>query len=212
VRELNILLKLAKKGALEKNIKITTASLGKELKIPQQTISRILIKLTKKGVITRGIGLVRITQKGKEFLKDLNVSLDETFKPKVKVIKGKVTDGLKDGMYYLSLKEYKKEIKDKIGFKPFAGTLNILLNADNMDIKERLKRMDGIKIDGFKKENRIFGPIKSFNCRINNIKANIIIPERTHYGSDVLEIISPYELRKKLKLKNGDKVTVRLIE
>ena len=216
MKELNILLALGKEGALERNITITTASLGKELKIPQQTISRVLIKLTKKGLITRAKGikgyLVGITPKGKEFLQDLDIALDEVFKPKEMVIRGLVTEGLKDGKYYLSLNEYKKRIKDKLGFKPFPGTLNIRLSIESRDLKERLKRMNGIEIDGFKKGNRIFGSIKCFNCEINGIKSSIIIPERTHYDSSILEIISPYELRKKLNLKNGDELIVRLIE
>lgn len=216
MKELKILLALGKKGALERNITITTASLGKELKIPQQTISRVLIKLTKKGLITRAKGikgyLVSITPKGKELLQDLDIALEDIFKPKDMVIKGTVTDGLKDGKYYLSLNEYRKKIKDKLDFEPYPGTLNTRLDIENRDVKKRLKRMNGIEINGFKKGNRIFGSIKCFNCEINGIKASIIIPERTHYDSSILEIISPYELRKKLNLKNGDEVIVRLIE
>ena len=215
MKELKVLLALGKKGALERNIIVTTSSLGKELKIPQQTISRVLIKLTEKELITRVKGIkgyiVSITPKGKELLQDLDITLDNIFKHKKMIIKGIVTNGLKDGKYYLSLNEYRKRIKDKLGFEPYPGTLNIRLNLDNGNIKERLKRMNGIEIEGFEKKNRIFGSIKCFNCEINGIKSSIIIPERSHYGSDTIEIISSYELRKKLNLKNGDEVVVRLI-
>jgi len=35
-----------------------------------------------------------------------------------------------------------------------------------------------------------------------------MIPERTHYPEDIIEIISPNNLREKLKLKDGSKITV----
>jgi len=213
MKELKILLVLGKEGALERNITITTANLGKELKIPQQTISRFLIKLTKKGLITRAKGIkgyvVGITPKGKELLKDLDITLDEILKPKEVVIKGIVTDGLKDGKYYLGLNEYRRKIKNQLNFIPFPGTLNITLNEE--ELKEKLQRMNGIEIEGFKKNDRIFGSIKCFKCKVNDVDASIIIPERSHYGSNILEIISRFELRKKLNLKNGDEVVVEVI-
>ena len=215
MKELKTLINLGKKGALRKKIKITTIEMGRELKTPQQTVSRILTKLTKKGIITREEGIrgciVTITQKGKQLLNDLNVDLNEIFtKEKEFKIKGKVVNGLKDGKYYLNLNEYKKNIKNKLDFIPFPGTLNIML--DEEESKERLQRMNGIKIEGFKKNDRMFGSIKCFKCRLNDVDASIIIPERSHYGSNILEIISQFELRKKLNLKNGDEVIVEVIK
>jgi riboflavin kinase len=213
MRELKILLSLGKRGALENEIAITTTELADELKIPQQTVSRILIKLIKKGLITskRGIRsyIITITSKGKELLNDLDITLDEIFeKTKEVIISGKVVDGLRDGRYYLSQKEYKKNISEKLGFEPYPGTLNIKL--DNHKIKEILQKMSGIEIEGFKKDDRIFGSIKCFKSKIKGTDVSIIIPERSHYGSDVLEIISSFNLRKKLKLKNGDEVVVNV--
>jgi riboflavin kinase len=213
MRELKILLYLGKKGALEKEIPVTTIQLARDLKIPQQTVSRILIGMMKKKLIEgkKGIKgyLIRITRKGSELLQDLDSTLDEILKrSKEIIIHGKVVDGLKDGKYYLSQKEYIKSIRDKLGFEPYPGTLNLRLNDES--IKERLNRMNGIRIEGFEKDGRIFGPIKCFKCKIKNIDASVIIPERSHYGSEILELISPFELRKKLKLKNGEEVVVHV--
>jgi len=213
MRELKILLFLGKRGALKNKISITTTELANELKIPQQTVSRILIKLIKKDLITgkKGIGgyEINITPKGKELLCDLDISLDEIFrKPKEIIIKGKVVDGLKDGRYYLSQKEYRKKILEKLGFESYPGTLNIKL--DDQNIKEKLQKMEGVEIEGFKMNDRIFGSIKCFKSKIDGEDASVIIPERSHYGSDILEIISPFKLRKKLKLKNGDEVVINV--
>ncbi|MDI6826742.1 MAG: DUF120 domain-containing protein [Candidatus Aenigmarchaeota archaeon] len=211
MRELKILFSLGKRGALEKEVAVTTTELANELKIPQQTVSRILIKLIKKGWITSRKGIrgyiISITPKGKELLHNLDVILDEIFRRTKKIIiRGKVVDGLKDGRYYLSQKEYRESIREKLGFEPYPGTLNIKLNDQNT--KERLEKMNGIRIEGFKRNDRIFGSIKCFRCKVNGRDASVIIPERSHYGSDILEIISSFELRKKLKLKNGDEVVV----
>jgi len=213
MRELKILLFLGERGALKNKISITTTELANELKIPQQTVSRILIKLIKRGLITgkKGIGgyEINITPKGKELLHDLDMSLDGIFrKTKEIIISGKVIDGLKDGKYYLRQKEYRKNILKKLGFESYPGTLNIKL--DDQNIKEKLQKMEGIEIEGFKMNDRVFGSIKCFKSKIDGVDASVIIPERSHYGSDILEIISPFELRKKLKLKNGDEVVVNV--
>ncbi len=161
---------------------------------------------------TKGIKeyLVAITPEGKKLLRDLNIDLDEIFKPKPTEIRGTVIEGLKDGRYYLGLNEYKQNIRKKLGFVPYPGTLNVRLNLENIGGKERLQRKPGVEIGGFKKGDRIFGSIKCFECRINGLKGSIVLPERSHYGPDILEIISPFELRKKLNLKNGDEVVINV--
>lgn len=216
MKELKILLILAGRGALDRNITVKTADLGKTLDIPQQTASRLLIKLTKEGLITRVKGIrgyiIKITPEGKKLLQNLNFDLNSIFKKRKEiVIKGKVVDGLKDGRYYLSLNEYVKNIEKKLGFKPYPGTLNIrLTDTEDIETKERLQRMNGIEIEGFKKKGRVFGSIKCFRCKVDGIGASIIIPERSHYGSEILELISPVELRRKMKLKNEYEVLVKV--
>ena len=215
MKELRVLLVLAEMGALEKNIAIKTSDLGNKLKIPQQTVSRILLDLIDNGLIRKVKGIrgyiVKITPEGKKLLENLKSDLDRIFKKTQEIIiTGKVIDGLKDGKYYMSLSEYRKQFEKKLKFKPYPGTLNIML--DEEESKEKLKRIDDLEIEGFKKDERIFGSIKCFKCKINGIEGSIIIPERSHYGSEILEIISPFELRKKLNLKNNDDVVVKVVK
>jgi riboflavin kinase len=217
MKELKVLIALSKRGALDKNITIKTVDLGREIKIPQQTVSRLLIKLTEAGLITRVKEIrgyvLKITPLGRNLLRNLNLDLNEIFKKIGGIeIKGKVVDGLKDGKYYLNLEEYKKNIKKELGFEPYPGTLNIILtDAESIEAKERLQRMNGVMIEGFKRGDRIFGSIKCFKCDLYGIEASIIIPERSHYGSEIVELISPFELRKRMKLKSGDEIIVRLV-
>jgi riboflavin kinase, archaea type len=38
----------------------------------------------------------------------------------------------------------------------------------------------------------------------------VVAPERTHYPSDLIEIISPVKLRDSLSLKDGDRVVIQV--
>jgi len=216
MKELKVLLVLAEMGAIEKNIAIKTSDLGNKLKIPQQTVSRILLGLIKNGLARKVEGIrgyvVSITPEGKKQLENLKSDLDIIFKKTQEIsICGRVVDGLSDGKYYMNMNEYRNQFEKKLGFKPYPGTLNIMLDVEDRNVKDRIKKMSGTLIEGFAKENRVYGPIKCFKCKINGIEGIIVMPERSHYGSEIIEIISPFELRKKLDLKNGDEVVLEVI-
>ena len=127
------------------------------------------------------------------------------------MMRGQATSGMRDGKYYLGLDEYVREIKSRLGFSPYPGTLNIRLDApEGTQCKERLSAMEGIEIPGFRKGGRMFGSIRCFSCLVSGVEGAVLIPERSHYGFEVLEVISPHNLRKKLKLKDGDGVEVKI--
>lgn len=213
---LNLLLYLGKKGALVKPVTITTSKMGSKLGVSQQSISRWLINLEKASMISRKKGIrayfVQITPVGKKYLQKKRSELNEVLAESRKIVMwGKVVSGMFDGKYYMSLYGYSEKIKSKLGFKPYPGTLNIKLNTmDDSQYKEKLSVMKGIEIPGFKKDERTFGSVKCFPSKILGVKGAVIIPERSHYGPEVLEVISSFNLRKKLKLTNGSRVKIEL--
>jgi riboflavin kinase len=210
---LDLLLYLGKKGAVGKPIAITTSNLGKKLDVSQQTISRWLITLEKNRMISRKRGFTQITPAGKKHLQKKRDELNKILTASGKiVIQGEATSGMFDGKYYMSLKGYSEEIKSRLRFKPYPGTLNIRLNTiDDSRSKEKLVAMKGVEIPRFRKKGRTFGSVKCFPCIISGVKGAVIIPERSHYGPDILEVISPIELREKLKLSDGDPIKVEVI-
>lgn len=216
MKKLKTLLILGESGALLKKVPITTAALGKRLGVSQQTASRLLIGLLDDGLITREKGingyLVSITLKGKELLLDIGLSIKRAVRKSQEfTIRGRVVDGLQDGNYYLGLGEYKRAIKRHVGFAPYPGTLNIRLNrAEDREAKHELQKAGGIVIPGFRRGKKIFGSVKCFWCEVNRAAGAVIIPERSHYGADILEVISPDMLRDKLNLKTGGMVTVKV--
>ena len=53
--------------------------------------------------------------------------------------------------------------------------------------------------------------MKAFRCRIDGVDGAVIMPKRTHYSKDVLEVIAPVSLRERLGLKDGDEVEVEVL-
>ena len=51
-------------------------------------------------------------------------------------------------------------------------------------------------------ENALSG-WKLLSCQSRGIDAAVVVPDRTHYPSDLIEIIAPVKLRDALKLKDG---------
>ena len=44
------------------------------------------------------------------------------------------------------------------------------------------------------------------------IRGAIVVPEVTRYGEDVVELLAPVYLRRALKLRDGDQVTVEILD
>ena len=45
-------------------------------------------------------------------------------------LEGEVTSGLGKGKYYMSKQVYQEEFDDKLGFRPFPGTLNLKVDEE----------------------------------------------------------------------------------
>ena len=207
---LGLLVEIAKKGIFSE-IETSTTELSRHVNVSQQTISRKLRQLEEQGLIIRkptpeGHKL-RISAKGILELKGLSTQLRLLFSRKKQSISGILFTGEGEGRYYMSIPRYKSQIKEKLGFTPFPGTLNIRGNSE--DIDSFLFPLQSIEIPEFQTPTREFGSIACYNVDVEGIKGAIVIPQRTRYGKDVMEIIAPVNLRAKLKLKDGDRVRVR---
>jgi len=221
--KLDLLILLAKKGGLAGSIPVSTSGLSRELGgntegASQQTVSRWLLELENSGLVEKNGRLVRIAAKGRQKIQEIaDVAKDslsgKTAKPSgVCEMKGKVTSGFREGKYYIALPEYKKQLTSKLGFVPFAGTLNVKLSrTSDIECIRRLKATNGIQTDEFVRDGRSFGRSKCFKIVINGkVDGALIFPARSHYGDDVVEVIAPVSLREKLKLKDGSEVFLQL--
>ncbi len=70
--------------------------------------------------------------------------------------------------------------------------------------------MTWIPIQGFSAEGRTFGGVRCLPCRINDIACGIVVPGRSHYPEDIIEVIAPVGLRDALGVKESDRVNVEV--
>jgi riboflavin kinase len=211
------LCKLVEMGVHSGNVPVTTRRIAKSIGTSQQTASRRLMELEKNGLIRRvrilgGEG-VQLTPEGKRELNVAYLTLKRVLEPLPKelVLQGGLFSGLGEGAYYIHQPGYRKQFIKKLGYDPFPGTLNIRLDKRFIPEKTLLETMPFILIEGFSNGKRSYGPVRCYSVSVNGVaRANIITALRSHYGEEILEIIASVNLREKLKLKDGDTVTVKV--
>lgn len=210
--KIDLLLALVERNALRKSVKTSERSLALELRVSQQTISRWLNELSAESLVERTQFGIRLSKKAEEHLNRLCEAFSRAKKAGVGrfFVEGTVSPGLRDGGYYLSLPEYTESVRKALGFKPFPGTLNLKITSGG-GVKARLRESASKKITGFQKNRQVFGSALLFPALVGEkIKGGVIIPERSHYGEDVLELISASNLRKTLRLRDGSRLSVEI--
>ncbi|MEJ7640597.1 MAG: DUF120 domain-containing protein [Candidatus Nitrosocosmicus sp.] len=225
-------------GAKETHTEITSGQISKVIQRSQQTASKILIELEKDNLIERIKNnkkfKIKVTQEGFEAIKELHgrmkTAIDSSRGKRI-IIKGKIVTGMGEGSYYMSKKGYKDQFREKLGYEPFPGTLNVKLEEQiYKDIKREITSYPSIYIHGFKDENRTFGWVKCYptilipgaqendkvwknnkqNYEKMEIESSILLLERTHHNNSLVEVISPVFIKETAGLKNGDIVTIEL--
>lgn len=211
---------LALQGGTRHSVHISSTELAKKLEISQQSASRHIINLEKKGYIQKkyaqGGQIVNINDKGLAILRKEFTEYGLIFGTERNIeMVGTLETGLGEGGYYISKEGYMKQFDKKLKWKPFKGTFNLRLNDDEVPKIEAMKAAEGILIEGFEEEGRTFGKAWIFKCTLETDKGEIvkdcaiISPKRTHYKR-VVEIISPTFLRKDLGAEDGAKFRVNV--
>lgn len=206
---------LALKGAGKQFISISTRRFGEELGISQQMASNRLMALSEQGYIKRRRGGSRgqdilITKEGMAALRKEYGDYQRIFEEAHDItIAGRVSSGLGEGQYYLAQVEYMEQIEEKLGFRPFPGTLNITVTPEEYSKLDLIPAGNIVQIGGFRAQGRTFGQADCIPVLLGKIECAIIIPKRSHH-TDVLEIISASQLRQMFGFKDGDSVSVKV--
>jgi riboflavin kinase, archaea type len=211
------LYRLAEMGAARGFVPLSTGVIAKGLAVSQQTASRRLIEMQKRGLIERSANgrvlRVKITREGLSGLVEMYRVLKPMFESPEQelVFNAMVFTGLSEGSYYMSLEGYRKQFRSKLGFDPFPGTLNLRLAKESMTERRELEKYPFVGIDGFADKDRTYGGARCYPVIVEHkVHAAIVMPIRAHYGDDVIEIIAADNLRRKLHLKDGDAVNIRV--
>lgn len=207
-------------GAKNNFVELTTGEIAKKIKRSQQLASKELLDLEFFGYIKRNKKskkyTIKVTEKGYQKVYDLFLFLKtaiESFKHIID-FEGHIITGMGEGAYYMSLKGYKQQFKEKLGYEPYPGTLNIKLNSSSyVEAKTEMLKYPSITIEGFSDQSRTFGWVKCYPAYINdsvNINSSILILERTHYDDSIIEIIAPFSIKEQFSLKNGDFIKLKV--
>jgi riboflavin kinase, archaea type len=215
-----ILSELLLSGAKNNFVELTTNEIAKKIKRSQQLASKELLDLEFFGCIKRNKKskkyTIKVTERGYQQVYDHFLFLKtavESFKHVID-FEGHIITGMGEGAYYMSLNGYKKQFKEKLGYEPYPGTLNIKLNSMLfVEAKKEMLKYPSINIEGFSDQSRTFGWVKCYPASINdskNINSSILILERTHYDDSIIELIAPFSIKEQFSLKNGDYVKLKV--
>jgi riboflavin kinase, archaea type len=214
--DLQCLKTIALRGGCKGPVFVSSQSIGEILAISPQTASRRLKGLEMQGFITRTIAAdgqhVMLTGAGEEELRKEYQEYCRIFSEHEKgfVLNGTVISGIGEGKYYMSLEPYRQQFNTHLGFIPYPGTLNIRLSPSSLPVRKKIDALEWIRIKGFSTDGRTFGDAKCLPCRIGTISCGIVMPGRTHYPADIIEVIAPIALRRKLGVEDTDMVTVEV--
>jgi riboflavin kinase len=120
------------------------------------------------------------------------------------ILTGAVFSGCGEGRKFLELPWVKQQIKQRLGFTPYPGTLNVILSEESTQQRELLEKAHSTKIcptDGY-----CTGAL--FKALIGTSQCAIIVPNAPSYQKALLEVIAPYNLREALQLEDGGEVTI----
>ena len=206
--------KLALIGGMDDYVAVSSRELGDTLEMSQQSASKRILKLLDQGLIVRDLGArkqrIKLTPAGIDALKKEYNEYRRIFELTDHItIHGSVKDGMGEGGYYIGQKGYVDQFVDKLGFKPYSGTLNVCVDKEDVGKLDVIRGTSGIYINGFTDEGRSFGAVIAYKAKIKNIDCAVVVPERSHYV-DVIEIICQYHLRRTLSIGTGDRVDVRV--
>jgi len=204
-----MLIELAKEGAAGGYVSVTLRGLASKLGVSPQTVMRWLSDFESSGILERVITgrrtRVRLTEKGLKLLEDIHDSLDSALYGGV--IIGEVVSGLGEGAYYV--RQYRERFREYLGFDPYPGTLNIRVIFPKT-VFDALCNVKPIVIPGFVRNGRSFGDVRAYPVSVEGIDGAIVIPSRTIHPPKIAEVVSPVCIRKRLKVDDGDRVTLRV--
>lgn len=214
--DLSYLKAIALMGGCRMQVFVSSQIIADTLHTSPQTASRRLKALETQGLIHRSLSPegqhIILTKQGEEELRREYLDYCRIFSEGngVYMLTGSVISGLGEGKYYMSLAGYRQQFGSLLGFEPYPGTLNIRLSPSSLPVRKKVEALSWIRIKGFSADSRTFGDARCLPCRIGSVPCAIVLPGRTHYPEDIIEVIAPVALRRQLGVEDSDTVTVEV--
>ena len=125
------------------------------------------------------------------------------------IIAGKIVPGVKQGTFFTQLEWFQKQCADKLGFKPYPGTLNLEISGEYLPVIASLNREEGIEIIS---PDPKFCNAKAFLVSLGEISGAIIMPDekvRVH-AKNIIEIVAASNIKVSLNVGDGDFISIAI--
>ncbi|MCX5806297.1 MAG: DUF120 domain-containing protein [Proteobacteria bacterium] len=121
-------------------------------------------------------------------------------------IKGKVVKGIGESKGFLSIDWVDQQLKEKLKFQPFYGTLNITIDDAHVQGMLKEKAADRLvhQTEGFCDAVLIKGLIN------DKYECGVVIPLVKNYDERLLEVVASVHLKQALHVEDGDEVYLDL--
>jgi riboflavin kinase len=216
--ELAALKRVALDGGLTGPVKLSCSGLAASLETSNQTASRRLQHLDEAGYLDRDVVTdgqwVSVTDAGETALRAEYADYRRIFEsPERLTLEGSVTGGMGEGKHYISLSGYMRQFRDRLGYEPYPGTLNVDLTTESVRARAGMASLDAVPIDSWEDDERTFGAAACYAASLSAgddryEDAHIIVPDRTHHDETQLEVIAPERLRDVLGVDDGDTIEI----
>lgn len=133
----------------------------------------------------------------------------------IRILKGKIVSGAKKAAFFTQLDWVLEQCLEKLGFKPFPGTLNVEILPECLLGAESIQEEKGIELIPPEPND----PIDSTFCTaqvlpvsIQGIGGAIIIPEEKVkiHDKNIIEALAPVNLKDALNVDDGDIITLTI--
>ncbi len=119
------------------------------------------------------------------------------------VITGKVVSGAGEGAYFTQIGWVQQQCDQKLGFKPYPGTLNLEISEKFLPAIESMVQKKAVELIS---PDPKFCNAQVFKVSLGEIIGAIILPDekvRVH-PRNIIEIIAPLNLKAALNVNDGD--------
>jgi len=124
------------------------------------------------------------------------------------ILKGRLVKGIGKAGYFTQLDWVVAQCKEKLGFSPYPGTVNIKVEGENLKLWRSLQEKEAIEIQPPEGSNFCTG--KTLKASIGDIPAAIMLPGVADYPEDIVEIIAPVMVKEALKIEDGNEIEVKI--
>ncbi len=131
----------------------------------------------------------------------------------IKTLLGKVVPGFKEGAKYISMPFYNILITELLDEAPYPGTLNLRTNITYRELVKECppSHIKSILINGEERGGFYYWFGDVISSGEDSVSAIVIRPFLSRHPPNVLEVVSPVNLRERFSIKDGSDVKVRLI-